>query len=256
MLQAIPFPADSARYAASLLLLPDLWAPARLWQPMASFLGHRGWEGSLVELRGTGDMAARGAALAGLARVAPAAPVLIGHGAGALVALDAARSCPAVALVLIAPLLPGTRPVRALTRRWEVLAALVRGKPVPPPRGASARRLYGEIPEGLDAESPRAVLDVVRGRARISASPGMPTLVLAGDRDPLLAPDAAARLASALAAERIEIPGAGHWPILAPAWQRTVAAVHRWLVQRLGEPLLDLYSEAMAERDADGPEEE
>jgi hypothetical protein len=26
--------------------------------------------------------------------------------------------------------------------------------------------------------------------------------------------------------------------------------VHRWLVRRLGEPLLDLYAETMAERDA------
>src|SRR5262245_19376586 len=256
MLQAIPFHAESARYAATLLLLPDLWAPARLWQPVASILGHRGWEGSLVELRGTGDLAARGTALAELARVAPAAPVLIGHGAGALVALDAARSCPAAALVLIAPLLPGAPSVRALTRRWEVLAALVRRRPIPPPHDASARRLYGEVPEGLDVETPRAVLDVVRGSARLRGALGIPTLVVAGDRDPLLAPDAAARLASALAAERIEIPGAGHWPILAPAWQRTVAEVHRWLVQRLGEPLLELYSEAMAERDAGAPDEE
>src|SRR5262245_27782228 len=108
MLQATVFHAESPRYTASLLLLPDLWAPARLWQPMASFLGHRGWEGRLVELRGTGDLAARAAALVELARGVSGRPVLIGHGAGALVALDAARAGMAAAVVLIAPLIPGT----------------------------------------------------------------------------------------------------------------------------------------------------
>jgi len=30
-----------------------------------------------------------------------------------------------------------------------------------------------------------------------------------------------------------------------------VTLVHRWLVQRLGEPLLETYAEAMAKREAD-----
>src|SRR5262245_18883204 len=116
MLRVTPFHAESARYAVPLLLLPDLWAPARLWQPVASYLGHRGWEGQLVELRCAGDLAARAAALSEVAGTLAAAPVLIGHGAGALVVLEAARRS-AAAVVLIAPLVPGSPSVRALTRR-------------------------------------------------------------------------------------------------------------------------------------------
>ncbi|HJW70219.1 MAG TPA: hypothetical protein VJ829_12735, partial [Candidatus Binatia bacterium] len=66
----------------------------------------------------------------------------------------------------------------------------------------------------------------------------------------LLPRDAAMALAAALGAEQTEIEGAAHWPIVAPAWQHTADVVHRWLVRRLGEPLLDLYAEMMAERDA------
>ena len=76
-------------------------------------------------------------------------------------------------------------------------------------------------------------------------------LVIAGSADPLLPPEAAVGLASTLGAEREEIPGAGHWPMLQPGWRATAAIVHRWLVRRLGEPLLDFYAEAMAERESD-----
>jgi pimeloyl-ACP methyl ester carboxylesterase len=256
MLQATPVHAESARYSASLLFLPDLWAPARVWLPAATFFGHRGWEGQLVELRGAGDLAGRTAALIEHARRLPHAPVLIGHGAGALVALEAARAGAASAAVLIAPLVPGTAGARTLTRRWDALVALALGRAIPPPRAAAARRIFGEVPVDLDDEPARAVLDVVRGQPPAGTPVGIPTLVVAGERDPLLAPPAAAALAAALSAEFVEIAGAAHWPILAPGWQRTVAEVHRWLVRRLGEGLLDFYAEAMAERDAGEPDDE
>jgi pimeloyl-ACP methyl ester carboxylesterase len=252
MLRATPVHAESARYAAPLLYLPELWAPAEVWLPAATFFGHRGWEGELLELRGIGGLETRAAAVVDHASRLPRPPVVIGHGAGALVALAASRRGATAAAVLIAPLVPGSPPVRGLTRRWEALLALALGRAVPPPQPAAARRLFGEVPAGLDVEAARAVLDIVRGRRPTAAGLDVPTLVVAGERDPLLAPAAAAGLAASLAADVIEIPGAGHWPILAPAWQRTVTVVHRWLVQRLGEPLLDLYADAMAERDAGG----
>jgi pimeloyl-ACP methyl ester carboxylesterase len=76
-------------------------------------------------------------------------------------------------------------------------------------------------------------------------------LVVHGGRDPLLSAAAAARLAGELGADACELPDAGHWPLLGASWQACVRHVHTWLVRRLGEPLLELYEEAMADRDAD-----
>jgi len=47
------------------------------------------------------------------------------------------------------------------------------------------------------------------------------------------------------------VEGAGHWPHVGPTWAALVNLVHRWLIQRLGAPLLEQYADAMAERDAD-----
>ncbi len=251
MVRAIPVHAESPRYSAPLLFLPELWAPASLWLPMASYLAHRGWEGQLLEFRGTGAQAEREQALlAHLGRL-PRPPVLLGHGAGAILALAGARAGAAAAVVLLAPLLPGTAAVRGLARRWDVVAAVLRGRPIPPPRGAAAGRLFGETPAGLDLETGRAVLDVVRGRLPPAGRLGVPALLVAGERDPLLGREAATALAASLGAEFAEIAGAAHWPVLPPGWQQTVAVVHRWLVRRLGEALLDFYADAMAEREAD-----
>jgi pimeloyl-ACP methyl ester carboxylesterase len=250
MLRATPVHAESPRYAAPLLFLPELWAPAEVWLPVASFLGHRGWESELIHLRGADDLAARVAGVIEHARRLPHPPILIGHGGGAVVAMGCARAGPVAAAVLVAPLVPGRARIGVLTRRWDAVAALLLGRALPPPRGESARRVFGEVPDGLDVEPARAVFDVVRGRPGELRPLGMPTLMVAGTRDPLLPRDAAMALAAALGAEQTEIEGAAHWPIVAPAWQHTADVVHRWLVRRLGEPLLDLYAEMMAERDA------
>src|SRR5262249_41727239 len=148
MLEATPIRAESPRYGASLLFLPELWAPARLWLPVASFLGHRGWEGQALELRRTGGLSARVAAVVAHARALPARPVLIGHGAGAIVALEAARAGAGVAAVLLAPLVAGSAPVRAITRRREAMVALLLGRPMPPPRGTA----FGEPPATVGPE--------------------------------------------------------------------------------------------------------
>src|SRR5262249_12530799 len=151
-------------YGASLVFLPELWAPARVWLPVASFLGHRGWEGHLVELRQAGGLEQRVAGGVDLACRLPGPPVLIGHGAGAVLALPAARTGPAVAAALVAPLDPGSAPVRVLTRRWETIAALLLGRRMSPPDPAAFGNLPATIAGQLDVETTRAVLDVVRGR--------------------------------------------------------------------------------------------
>jgi len=144
--------------------------------------------------------------------------------------------------------------------RPATIVPLLVGRAVPPPTAAAAVPLCGELPPPLRSallaalvpESPRLVRDVVRGRTAPSPVSGVPTLLVTGDCDPLLPPPAAAALARALGAQHEALDAAGHWLLAGPAWQRGVGLVHRWLVQRLGEPLLERYAEAMAERDEDG----
>jgi pimeloyl-ACP methyl ester carboxylesterase len=160
--------------------------------------------------------------------------------------------------VLLAPLYPGSRGTRRLTLTPRNLLPLLVGGRVPPPARAAGPG-WLDLPEpgrsrlaaDLAPDDAATVWDLAWGRRALPRAAGVPALVIAGEHDPLLPPDAAASLARAAGAELRVLAGAGHWPFAGPSWQATVALVHRWLVQRLGAPLLELYAEAMAERGTD-----
>src|SRR5438552_18193593 len=83
MLTAETLPAEGARYAAGLVCIPGLWAGSRVWRGFASYLGHRGWECHLLDMRGVaGGLAARAAAGGGYAAALPAPAPLVGPDAG------------------------------------------------------------------------------------------------------------------------------------------------------------------------------
>jgi pimeloyl-ACP methyl ester carboxylesterase len=235
MLPADTVHPESGRYGASLVLVSGLWASPDLWRPLAGYLGHRGWESHLVDPRGQGGVAARGAAVAAYAAALAVPPVLIGHDAGGLVALEAATRAPAAAVVLLAPIVPRTVSGRALGLRLTSVLAVLAGRPVAGPRG--------ETPD--DAA---LVRDVLWGALPRRA--GVPTLIVSTAEDPLL-PAAARAAITALAADEGRFIGPTRSPLLGPTWRTPVDVVHRWLVRRLGEPLLELYPEAMADREAD-----
>jgi len=213
-----------------------------------------------------GGIAARAAAVAAYVQRLPAPAVLIGHDAGGLVALAVAARGPAAGVVLLAPLVPGSSGARQVTLRPAALPALLLGRRVSPPAGHARRLLLSGLPTAarelvastLAEDSPVVVLDVARGRVDPAPLGGIPGLLLAGDADPLLPAAAAASLAAEVGATHQHLAGGGHWLLAGPVWQRTVGLVHRWIVQQLGEPLLDLHAEMMAERDAEdgeGPED-
>src|SRR5882724_5936441 len=217
MLSAETPPAEGARYAAGLVCIPGLWAGSGVWRGFASHLGHRGWE---CHLRGVaGGLAARAAAVREYAAALPAPAVLLGHDAGGLVALAAATRGATAAVVLLAPLAPGSRAARRLVLAPRSLLALLAGRPVPAPVGPAAAA-WADLPPALRAstgpEDAAAVRDVVWGRVRPLAAAGVPTLVVAGAGDPLLPPPAAEALARSLGAELRVLEGARHW-ILAGA---------------------------------------
>jgi len=263
MLNATVVRAESGRYAAALVCVPGLWAGPVVWRRFAGYLAHRGWESHLVDVATVaGDVAARGAAVAEYAAARGVPAVVLGHDAGGLVALAAASA--AAAVVLVAPLLPASAPARTLAARRGAVLPLVLGQPVPPPDLAAAGPLCGELPPpecaaivgGLRPESAAVLRDVARGRFRPAPLGDVPALVVAGDRDPLLPPVSAALLARTIGAEQATIAGGGHWLLGGTAWQPTVDTVHRWIVRRLGESLLEFYAEAMADRAEDEDEGE
>jgi pimeloyl-ACP methyl ester carboxylesterase len=253
----VPIHPEGPRYTAPILFLPGLWVRPDVWRNAAGFLGHRGWRGEIVDLTPVaGGIAARAQAVARHVRTLEAPPVLVGIDAGAALALAVAREVAPRALVLVSPLVAGAATTHAFVWSWRLVWSLVRGGALDRPQGPLADALYAELPEGLRtpavAEPARFVADLARGSGeRLSAA--CPTLVLRGDADPLVPDAEASALASALGADVEVLPGAGHWLVAEPRWQSCVRVVHRWLVRRLGETLLELYAEAMAERDeADG----
>lgn len=254
MLETTVVPAESPRYRADLAFVPGLWTPPRLWAPLASSLAHRGWDGEILHLAGLPAGLGERALLVAARLAARHRPfVLIAHDAGAPVALAAARRLPlAVAVMLVAPLHPARDVVRPLVRRGAVLAALLRGGLVPPPSGPAAVRCYGELSpatlEGLVFEHVAAVREVVRGHFALER-PAVPVVVGAARDDPLLGDPRA--MAAGLQADLLRLPGRGHWPLAREQAQETAAVLHRWLVQRFGEALLELHAEAMAERDGE-----
>jgi len=264
MLTAETMHAEGARYTASIVCVPGLWSGAAVWRGFAGHLGHRGWECHLLDVCGVaGGVAARATAVADYVAALPTPAVLVGHDAGGLIALIAAHRTAPAAVVLVAPLVPGSRAARGLVLGARSLLALITGGSVPPPTGR-ARAAWLDLPEPVPAELSRAlapddagvVRDVVWGRVRPVPAGGVPVLLLAGGRDALLPPAEARLLAGTVAAEVHVLESAGHWPFAGPSWQDAVALVHRWLVQRLGEPLLELYAETMAERDTGEDETE
>jgi non-heme chloroperoxidase len=256
MLTATPVHPEGPRYAAPLVYLAGLWVAPAVWRPVATYLAHRGWAGRLLDCRAVrGGIAARADAVAAdLAKRAPH-PVLVAHDAGAIVALAVAAKVPVRALVLVSPLVPGAAGTHAVTWSRGLLWALLRRRPMGPPSGRAGDVYLGGLTAAARAatadEDPRVLSELAR-RSRVRRPPGAPpALVVRGGSDPVVSNDDARGLAGDLGADLAEIPEHGHWLLAAPAWQETVHRVHRWLVQRLGEDNLELYAEAMADRDDD-----
>jgi pimeloyl-ACP methyl ester carboxylesterase len=242
----MPLPAtavhpEGPRYRAALLFLPGLWSGPDIWRGVASFLAHRGWEGYLLG-RAAPD------AVAAFAGELERAVVLVGHDGGGIAALQAAPRLRAAAVVWAAPVAPAGRAVRAAISPWRVLSAMALRTDVPRP-AAWARGVPGVPSWTTDREAAAPVVDLVRGRVTLEPL-GVPTALIAGEDDALCGTADRSRLAERLQADVVEVPGPGRAPFAGPHWQRAAGLLHRWLVQRLGEELLELYEEAMADREA------
>jgi pimeloyl-ACP methyl ester carboxylesterase len=245
-LPLIPVHPEGPRYGAPLVFVPGLWAAPGVWRPVAGLLAHRGWEGWIADVGDVGGVEARADALAGLVAELGRPPVvMVSDGSGA-VAVELARRTPLAAMVWVAPLLPGGL-IRRAVSPWRVLAALLLRRRVERPTDWAPEA--GPAAWLRATEDPALVVDVVRARTALGPL-GIPVLLACGDCDPRGDVRERASLSARLGGVDVVLfPDGGGTPLATGEWQAHAGAVHRWLVRRLGETVLELYAEAMAERD-------
>lgn len=228
---------ESERFTAPLVLVHGLWAGAAVWRRFASYLAHRGWRCVALERRADAelDLGAHADDLGTAIAALDAPPVVVGHDLGALLALRCAER--ARAIVALAPLVapPLAATPQALQRAGTWLTRW-RGTPLsPPPFGYPLR----------DRTEPAALIkQVLAGELPPPTRSAAPCAVFAVQDDPITALPAARALADHVGAELHALPGADHCAVLAPGWEAYVAAIHRWIIQRLGVDLLALYDES------------
>lgn len=235
------------KFTASLMLVHGLWSDAYVWRRFVGFLGHRGWTSIAVHLRGR----AAGGPASGVAQhlddlrtvVAEleAPPVVVGHDLGGLLALHLTGARAIVALAPLVPLPLVASPAPALQRAGSAFARW-RGRPLGPPRGA----WRGDYPTETMVREPANVIRDVLGKAWLPPAlpPDVPALVLASEQDRVVPSESAAQLAAVVGAD-FELCAGGHAMLTNTGWEERVATVHRWLIQKLGAPLLAFYEEAM-----------
>lgn len=230
--------ADFPRFGAPLLFVSGLWTDASVWHAPMSLLAQRGWDCFALQLPSAAAHArldwadwqhALGAAIGCL----DAPPVLVAHDAGVLLALEVdvgVRAC-----VGLAPFLPDA--YRAAAPRafspWAAGLAAWRHKPLHRPE----RLAHEPPPQGWCATSAA----VARAAAAWTVPAGLrslPRLLVAGDADVLCPAACLANLAAACAADAESLVGAGHALPWGRGWDRHMAQMHRWLVQKFGAELL------------------
>jgi alpha-beta hydrolase superfamily lysophospholipase len=264
---------EPLKFAWPLILLPELFTTARHLAVARGYFASIGWEVYAPDLRAaarlprtdagalnySADSRAHGfdglaallaEALAALGRDA----IVIGHGLGGLLALDAVRHPRVKAAVALAPMLPGVRsPLVAGAANWP---ARWFGRALRSPRGATLLHLLADaepfqreaLVRALVADDARAPLEVERGGVRLDDNPrAAPRLIVAGDSDPFAPLNQTSAFAARIGAAIRVVRGRGHWLVGGRALERAVAEVQRFLVRNLGGDLLLLYPEEWKE---------
>lgn len=239
---------EGERYAADLLLLHGLWTVPSVWGRAAVGLAQRGWRCWLADLRAPVAGAESGAGLAAWSDRAAAAlrdlatpPIVIGHDAGALVALALAERGLPRAAIAVAPLLAGVDAAVGRLARWRArwTAAEV---PAPPLDHACFAGLGAEERSWLAARlvsEPGALVGSVRGRAIAPGAPRVPTLLVAQAADPLVSQALVEITARGIEADALTLAG-GHFPMAEAKLDAWTSQLHRWIIRRAGPDLLQL----------------
>jgi pimeloyl-ACP methyl ester carboxylesterase len=260
---------EPLKFAWPLLLLPELFTTARHLAVARGYFASIGWEVYAPDLRaaaavartaprGSNPGAAAFDVLAATLAEAVAAlerdAIVVGHGLGGLLALNAAGHPRVRAAVALAPMLPGFRsPLVTGVANWP---ARLLGRALKPPRGARLFDLLADaepfqreaLTLALVADDARAALEIMHGRIKFDeGGRAVPGLIVAGDSDPFAPLDKTSDFAARIGAAIRVLPGRGHWLIGGRALERAVAEVQRFLVRNLGGDLLLLNPEQSPE---------
>jgi pimeloyl-ACP methyl ester carboxylesterase len=236
---------ESERYRADLIFVHGLWVGAGVWRAVAAGFAHRGWRCLLLDTpagRHDGTPASWPRFVAEVVRARPVKPIVIGHDAGALLALDLAAQGAVRGAIAVAPLLEGLRPILPALARTTL--RLRRGSAVVAPPAWDHpyfERIAPEhaavVRESLAAES----VSWLRQMETLTepAAPTVPTLLVAQQADAV-----ASQLLLEIAARGIEADflrcQGGHWPMLEGRTDDWITQLHRWLIKRVGHGLLIL----------------
>jgi pimeloyl-ACP methyl ester carboxylesterase len=245
---------ENGRYAADLVFVHGLWTTKEIWRPAALGFAHRGWRCDLLDLRyestaqsledWCGTVAAHLESLA-----APA--ILIGHDAGALVALAlGVRGLPH-AVVASAPLLSGISGVHPSLPVW---IAKLRGVDLPPPlpghemlavasAKGRARLAHALVPD------PARLVTSVQGPAIRPGRVQVPTLLVGYTGDPVAKRHLVEITAQGIGADFIA-RDAGHYAMLEEPWDAWMSEIQRWIIRRGSDALLNLEGDEDLDPDA------
>jgi len=173
----------------------------------------------------------------------PAAPIVIGHSMGGLLAQHLAASGPCAALICLASAPPGMLPpqFRALPHLAPLLPNILAGRAFHPSAGTFRDLALHDLPEAeqdelvrsLGAESGRAFRSMILGTSRVPAPDvRCPVLCLSGSEDRIVSQRVARRVAAHYGADHLALRGRGHW-LLARAGLGAVSQLMLgWLRER------------------------
>ena len=248
-----------ARRAPPLLFIHGAYSGAWCWDEFfLPYLAARGYDCCAVSLRGHGGSAGGDALdhaslddyvadVRAAARTLDAAPIVVGHSMGAVVAQRYVAAHGAVGVALLASVPPHGLMGTAMELCWrdpELLAqfALVQSGHAYLANFHRLRRALFAADMPLDRaigyfarmrrESQRALLDLsyLQGRA-IQLDRKVPLAVIGGEQDGLFRPEAVHLTASWHDAQAAILPGLGHSMMLDCGWRSAADHILEWLQQ-------------------------
>ena len=253
-------PADVPNARPPLLFVPGAFAGGWMWEDtFLPFFAERGFDTYAMSFRAHGrqgwplhslGLEAFVSDLAYVVERLPAAPVLVGHSLGGLVAYEYARDHELPAVVMFSAVPPdGTLRSFARLARLDALSAVKMAAmsvfpPIrmlgSPPKGVYSERVPGETARAftrrLRPESWRVLSEVlVRPRARVRPL-DVPVYAVGATGDHLVPDCEVRRTARALGAPCRIFEGFSHPPFVEPGWAAIPEDIAGWIGTTVGPP--------------------